>query len=177
MAVSDDDFKKMLRESPEQKKVFNDRIASNELIGMNRPEAYAEAKEYIVGVITGERVSDSPVEDYMAREFGPSKDLRADTMWVNDNRSGRVDWDTCPSNGARNMFHDFQTVRGFKSDFVRTYLPKVLPTGSERDELLRKEDDGRDLTGLNDKLSRLHLDSLVKAKELVEASGVSWSDD
>lgn len=159
--LTDQQFKVQIKDSPHNK-AFTDKLTSLEDRGLDRAEAYTAAKLYAIRLMDGEEIPKDPSKAYLDMDFGSSKDLRADYMWVNDNRVGTPDWSKCPSNGARNIYDDITTNNQMLGKFIDT-LPKVLPTGSERSEIERLQGDSHKLIKLNNKIRKAKYKAMGKA--------------
>lgn len=148
--ITGEEFKELLRDHP-QSKDFYAIMANHEKI-MSRSDAYKKAMPEFLSIINGDstlKIDSEP--DYMSQDFGESADLRQDYLWVNDNRKGKPNWGTCPSNGARNIYDDIT----HNNQMLRRFLDKVsdvLPKAKELAELERRQDDGRKLVKLTHKI-------------------------
>ena len=162
--VTDEEFKRLLRNDPQLNTDFSNKIDEFESMDMDRQQAYTTARNFILAR-TGS--SDTERPDHLTRDFGPSTDLRANYMWVNDNLEGDPDWESCPSNGSRNMYHH---IKGSSQRVAKFYgdLQKVLPSGTERTELTRLQDDGRKSLTLLNKILTAESNKRAVAGEMVD---------
>lgn len=69
---------------------------------------------------------------------------------------GEIDWDSCPSNNARNLLVRIKDPRNrsFADKFFNELLTKFTPKGSELEEMEKHIDDGRKLDTMLEKISK-----------------------
>lgn len=161
---------------------FQSKLAEFEANGYERADAYRKAKAHVIFQEQGVVLEDRPQVDTELSggdnlDLPPSRDMQENVLWVGDNLDGPIDWTTCPSRGARSLLKKVKTDRHFTRKFHESILPKALPNASDRENIFKRHDDGRDLKNLNAKIKNAVIEAELAERqerqnhglELVEA--------
>ncbi len=176
--VTDEEFKRLIKNNDTLNSAFQTEIQRLDDEGKTRPEGYEEAKRIVLESIKL-KVDENTLDFwYETHDFGASEGLRGDMTWANDNQRGDVDWDSCPSKGARNILMGIRAdLGGDKARLLKFLdnLPKFLPSGAELSEIERRTDDGRKIEKLNEKIIRAKQEAMNKARKLV--NNTDWDNE
>lgn len=170
--LTDTEFQAQIRDS----EYFNDFLTRRDELahtGMKKTDAYEQAREEFLPLITGDAKPDAHPE--LSCDLPPSTDLREDMLWVYNNLEGQPDMDSCPSRGAWSFYKHVQNSNQLKAKFLETYLPKILPSKAELERMTRKQDDGSELVELGEFVAKAYVESLQVQEEALATTGpVTW---